>query len=61
MVGAVGQFHFDPDGYLELMRREVPRYAELQEETARACEGVAAHAILERGVGPGERAPRAGL
>jgi tRNA (cmo5U34)-methyltransferase len=58
MVGAVGQFHFEPDSYLELMRAEVPRYDELQEETARACEGVAAAAVLELGIGTGETARR---
>ena len=58
MVGAVGQFHFDPDGYLDLMRSEMPRYDELQKEAARACEGLAAEAILELGVGTGETTRR---
>ena len=58
MVGDVGQFHFTPERYLELMREEVPRYDELQEETARATEGVRAYKILELGVGTGETARR---
>jgi len=54
----VGQFHFDPERYLALMHAEVPRYEELQEEAARATEGVEARAILELGVGTGETARR---
>jgi tRNA (cmo5U34)-methyltransferase len=54
----VSQFHFEPDTYLELMRAEVPRYAELQEETARACGPARAGTILELGVGTGETARR---
>ena len=46
MVGAVGQFHFTPDRYLELMHEEVPRYEELQEEAARATEGAPAGTIV---------------
>ncbi len=49
----MGQFHFDPDSYLDLIRAEVPLYDELQEETARATEGVDAVAVLELGVGTG--------
>ena len=58
MVRAAGQFHFTPDRYLELMHEEVPRYDELQEETARATEGTPAYKILELGVGTGETARR---
>ena len=54
----MGQFHFDPERYLQLMHAEVPRYEELQEETARATEGVTAATILELGVGTGETARR---
>jgi tRNA (cmo5U34)-methyltransferase len=53
----LGQFHFTPDDYLELMLAEVPAYLELQEEAARATEGPAA-TILELGVGTGETARR---
>jgi tRNA (cmo5U34)-methyltransferase len=57
-VGAVAQFHFDPDSYLELMHAEVPRYEELQDETARVCDGVEISDVLELGVGTGETARR---
>ena len=62
MVGAMepegGQFHFTPEHYLELMHDEVPRYEELEEETARATEAVDAATILELGVGTGETSRR---
>lgn len=54
----MGQFHFDPERYLELMHAEVPRYEELQEQAARACEGVGVRAVLELGIGTGETARR---
>jgi tRNA (cmo5U34)-methyltransferase len=54
----VRQFHFDPERYLELMHAEVPRYDELQEETARATEGSRVERILELGVGTGETSRR---
>jgi tRNA (cmo5U34)-methyltransferase len=50
----VGQFHFDPASYMELMRVEVPGYARLQEEVARATEGVTAASVLDLGTGTGE-------
>lgn len=49
---------FDPDTYLRLMSEEMPDYAELQEQTARATAGLAARTILELGVGTGETARR---
>jgi tRNA (cmo5U34)-methyltransferase len=52
------QFHFTPEGYLELMHEEVPRYDELQEQVAAACAGVDAPRILELGTGTGETAQR---
>jgi tRNA (cmo5U34)-methyltransferase len=52
--GDAAQFHFTPAHYLELMHDEVPRYEELQVETARATEVVRARTILELGVGTGE-------
>jgi tRNA (cmo5U34)-methyltransferase len=58
MVGAIGQFHFTPERYLELMHDDVPRYEELQEETARATDGIDARTILELGVGTGETSRR---
>jgi tRNA (cmo5U34)-methyltransferase len=54
----VTQFHFDPSTYLENMRADIPVFDKLQEETARATEGVAARDILELGVGTGMTAKR---
>jgi tRNA (cmo5U34)-methyltransferase len=55
----MSQFHFDPATYLRMIREDVERYDELQEETARATEGAApARAILELGTGTGETARR---
>lgn len=51
------QFHFDPASYLELMRAEVPRYDELQDEVVSAS-GSGARRILELGTGTGETARR---
>jgi tRNA (cmo5U34)-methyltransferase len=58
MVGAMSQFHFTPERYLELMHEDVPRYDELQAETARATAGSGATSILELGVGTGETSRR---
>jgi len=41
-----------------MIRSDVARYDELQDETARACEGVGAATILELGTGTGETAKR---
>jgi tRNA (cmo5U34)-methyltransferase len=54
----MNQFHFDPSTYLENMRTDIPVFDELQEETARATEGIAARDILELGVGTGMTARR---
>ena len=55
----MSQFHFDPATYLDMIRDEVARYDELQEETVRATESVApASTILELGTGTGETARR---
>jgi tRNA (cmo5U34)-methyltransferase len=58
MVGAMSQFHFTPERYLELMHEDVPRYDELQAETARATAGSGVTSILELGVGTGETSRR---
>jgi tRNA (cmo5U34)-methyltransferase len=58
MVAALGQFHFTPERYLDLMREEVPRYDELQERTAAATAGRDARRILELGTGTGETTRR---
>ena len=54
----MGGFEFTPEGYLESMLAEIHDYAELQEETVRATEGLRAARILELGVGTGETARR---
>ena len=54
----MGQFHFTPERYLELMHAEVPRYEELQDEVAAATAGAPAASILELGVGTGETSRR---
>jgi tRNA (cmo5U34)-methyltransferase len=53
----VAQFHWDPGGYLALMREEVPDYERLQDETV-AATGTAATRVLELGTGTGETARR---
>ena len=53
----MGQFHWDPDGYLAMMREEVPDYERLQDETA-AATGAGAQRLLELGTGTGETARR---
>jgi tRNA (cmo5U34)-methyltransferase len=41
----VGQFHFTPERYLELMHSEVPQYERMQDEVAAARRALAAHAV----------------
>jgi tRNA (cmo5U34)-methyltransferase len=64
----MGQFHWDPDGYLEMVRAEVPDYDRVQDAVARATEGIDARRVLELGTGSGvtsrrvlERHPHAHL
>jgi trans-aconitate methyltransferase len=52
----VGQFHFDPSTYRELIAAEVPAYEELQQRVAAETEGVEATRILDLGAGTGETA-----
>jgi tRNA (cmo5U34)-methyltransferase len=54
----VGQFHFDPARYLELMHDEMPGYEELQEEVVKAAAGLTVEDALELGTGTGETAIR---
>jgi tRNA (cmo5U34)-methyltransferase len=54
----VGQFHFDPHSYLELMRSELPDYERLQDELVHATRGTSPATILELGTGTGETARR---
>jgi tRNA (cmo5U34)-methyltransferase len=51
------QFHWQPEGYLELIRSEVPRYDELQDATVAAIP-FAPHRVLELGIGTGETTKR---
>ena len=54
----MGQFHWDPAGYLAMMRAEVPAYEDLQAALVRATAGAPARRILELGTGTGETARR---
>jgi tRNA (cmo5U34)-methyltransferase len=49
----MGQFHWDPDTYVKIVRDEVPDYDRVQDELARATEGVEARRLLELGTGTG--------
>jgi tRNA (cmo5U34)-methyltransferase len=49
----MGQFHWDPDAYLEMVRAEVPDYDRIQEELAHATAGIDARRVLELGTGSG--------
>ncbi|MGI9556992.1 MAG: class I SAM-dependent methyltransferase [Solirubrobacterales bacterium] len=51
------QFHFDPDRYLEMIRAEVPRFAELQDQAVSAIPFAPAR-VLELGIGTGETTRR---
>ena len=53
----MGQFHWKPDTYLELIRSEVPRYDELQEQAIAAIP-FAPERVLELGMGTGETTRR---
>ena len=53
----MGQFHFHPDEYLELMHSELPAYERLQDAAA-AATGSHATRLLELGTGTGETARR---
>ena len=52
-----GQFHWKPESYLELIRSEVPRYDELQEQTVHAVP-FPPERVLELGMGTGETTRR---
>jgi tRNA (cmo5U34)-methyltransferase len=57
-VMIMGQFHWDPHSYLELMHSELPDYERLQDELVHATRGMRCAAILELGTGTGETARR---
>jgi tRNA threonylcarbamoyl adenosine modification protein (Sua5/YciO/YrdC/YwlC family) len=52
-----GQFHFDPDTYMEMITSEIPSYGRLQRELTSAS-GSGAERMLELGTGTGETARR---
>ena len=52
------QFQFHPDSYLEVIRREVPAYDQLQDEVAGAAADVGVATLLDLGVGTGVTAQR---
>jgi L-threonylcarbamoyladenylate synthase len=52
-----GQYHFNPDTYVDMIRADVPLYPRLQEELA-AASGSGARRVLELGTGTGETARR---
>ena len=55
----MAQFHFDPETYLEMVRREVPDYDTLQSEITRAArewQGSGAPRVLDLGAGTGSTA-----
>ncbi len=51
------QFHWRPETYLDLIRAEIPRYDELQEEAIAAVPSAPAR-VLELGMGTGETTRR---
>lgn len=53
----MGQFHWKPDNYLELIRSEIPRYDELQEQAIAAIP-FPPERVLELGMGTGETTRR---
>jgi tRNA (cmo5U34)-methyltransferase len=53
----MGQFHWKPETYLELIRSEIPRYDELQEQ-AIATIPFTPERVLELGMGTGETTRR---
>jgi tRNA (cmo5U34)-methyltransferase len=52
------QFHFHPDEYLELVRREVPEYDRLQDEVVGATRALPVRTVLDLGVGTGVTSER---
>jgi L-threonylcarbamoyladenylate synthase len=52
-----GQYHFNPDTYVDMITTDVPSYARLQEELT-AASGSGAQRVLELGTGTGETARR---
>lgn len=53
-----GQYHFEPESYLDLITNELPGYERLQSEVAAATEGIRIARVLELGIGTGVTAGR---
>src|SRR5205085_8779071 len=53
-----GQWHFDPESYLEMVRSEIPGYDGIQTALAEATATVGARRILDLGSGTGVTARR---
>jgi tRNA (cmo5U34)-methyltransferase len=58
MEQGAGQFHFNPETYLEMVISEVPAYEELEDRTADATIGIEVDTIRDLGTGTGETAVR---
>ncbi len=58
IIGALTEWHWNPETYLDEMLTEVPSYPELQDRAAAATEGIPARQILELGIGTGETTQR---
>ena len=54
----MGQFHWDPGTYCELIRAEVPDYDEFQDAVAASTSGIDVRRVLDLGTGTGETARR---
>jgi tRNA (cmo5U34)-methyltransferase len=54
----MGQFHFDPATYRDVMRGEVPDYDDFEDAVAAATFGVSTSHVLDLGAGTGETARR---
>jgi len=48
-----GQWHFDPDSYLAMVRAEIPAYDELHDRLAGAIADMQVATILDLGSGTG--------
>jgi tRNA (cmo5U34)-methyltransferase len=53
IVGAIGEYRFTPESYLESVVGEIPLYEELQRRAATATRVVAATNVLDLGIGTG--------
>lgn len=58
LVTVGGQWHFDAESYLEMVRSEIPAYDRLQDALAEATSGRTVAALLDLGSGTGVTAER---